>query len=183
MKNIYLLVGPSGSGKTTLAQRMAEFYGMKVVQSYTTRPPRYEGEVGHIFVSDEEFDQLGKMVAYTEYGGYRYGVTQEIVDTYDIYVIDPYGVSYLQSQYTGPKIPIVVWLSATEEQRREHMKHRGDSEEAIQHRLLLDRKEFDHGAYDFVPDLVLPATNRGGRGLAAKADLLATYIRYLEEFC
>ena len=127
--------------------------------------------------------RLGKMVAYTEYGGYRYGVTQEIVDTHDIYVIDPYGVSYFQSQYTGPKMPIVIWLTATEEQRRKQMEERGDSEEAIENRLLLDRKEFDYGAYDFVPDLVLPATNRGQRGLSAKADLLATYIRYLEEFC
>lgn len=178
MKNIYLIVGPSGSGKTTLAQRMADFYGMKVVQSYTTRPPRYEGESGHIFVSDEEFNQLGKMVAYTEYNGYRYGVTEEIVDSHDIYVIDPYGVEYMQSQYTGKKGIVIIWIDASEAVRRERMEKRGDPPEKIEERILLDRKEFDYGAQDFIPDMVLPSS----KSLLKMANVLWVYIQYLENY-
>lgn len=51
MKNIYLIVGPSGSGKTMVANRLEEKYRLKQVLSYTERPPRFEGEGGHTFVS------------------------------------------------------------------------------------------------------------------------------------
>lgn len=53
MKNIYLIVGPSGSGKTMVANRLEEKYRLKQVLSYTERPPRFEGEGGHTFVTPE----------------------------------------------------------------------------------------------------------------------------------
>jgi len=71
---IVLLAGKSGSGKSTVAEILAKKYGMRCASSYTTRKPRFEGEPGHIFVTDEEFDRIdpGEMVAYTEFAGYRY---------------------------------------------------------------------------------------------------------------
>ena len=54
---ILLIVGASGTGKTTVANTLSKMFGMKQIQSYTTRPPRYEGEKGHIFVTDEEFNR------------------------------------------------------------------------------------------------------------------------------
>ena len=62
MKNIYLIVGPSGSGKTMVANRLEEKYRLKQVLSYTERPPRFEGEGGHTFVTPEEFDKLEEPV-------------------------------------------------------------------------------------------------------------------------
>ena len=56
MKNIYCIAGPSGSGKTTIAEELKKRYGMKVLESYTTRAPRYEGETGHIFVTPKKFN-------------------------------------------------------------------------------------------------------------------------------
>ena len=50
---IFLIVGCSGSGKTTITEQLEQKYGLKAIQSYTTRQPRYDGETGHIFVSDE----------------------------------------------------------------------------------------------------------------------------------
>ena len=50
---LFLFVGKSASGKTTVANMLEEKHGHVQVQSYTTRPPRYEGEVGHIFVNDK----------------------------------------------------------------------------------------------------------------------------------
>ena len=58
MKPLYLWVGQSGSGKTTVVNYLEEVYSYKSLQSYTTRPQRYEGETGHIFVTDPEFDEL-----------------------------------------------------------------------------------------------------------------------------
>ena len=77
---IVLLVGPSGSGKTAIANYLHDTYGWNTVQSYTTRPPRYDGEEGHTFVTDEEFDKLTDMIAYTEFDGHRYCATADQID-------------------------------------------------------------------------------------------------------
>ena len=50
-KPLYLFVGKSASGKTTTADLLEKRYGHKQVYSYCTRKPRYEGEIGHIFIS------------------------------------------------------------------------------------------------------------------------------------
>lgn len=155
MKNIYLIIGASGSGKTTVTELLAHDHGLKTVWSYTTRPPRYDGEEGHIFVSEEEFDRLGEMCAYTEYNGYRYGVTSEIIDQNDIYVIDPPGVSYLKQHYKGHKGLVTIFLDISEEIRRKRMEARGDDPEAIERRLEMDRKWFDKSTFDFHIDLVM----------------------------
>ena len=62
--HIFLIVGPSGSGKTTLVGMLEQSCGLTAIESYTTRNPRYSGEKGHIFVSDEEFDQLTDLVGF-----------------------------------------------------------------------------------------------------------------------
>ena len=74
-KFIFLIIGCSGSGKTAITEKLEELYHLKSIQSYTTRPPRYDGETGHIFVSNEEFDELTDYVAYTEFAGFRYCAT------------------------------------------------------------------------------------------------------------
>ena len=99
MKNIYLIVGCSGSGKTTITEQLEQKYGLKSIQSYTTRKPRYDGESGHTFVSDEEFDKLTDMVAYTEFAGNRYCAIAEQVENNDLYIIDPKGVDFFMKSY------------------------------------------------------------------------------------
>lgn len=142
MKNIYCIVGPSGSGKTTISKILGRDYGMKLVESYTTRPPRYPNEEGHIFVSDEEFDALGEMCAYTEYDGHRYGVTPEVIDQNDIYVIDPFGVKYLRKHYHGQKNVVAIRLSVDEDTRMQRMADRGDSSDKIVNRIMQDGRSF-----------------------------------------
>lgn len=103
MKNIYLIVGQSGSGKTTIVNCLEEKYGLKSIQSYTTRPKRSDDETGHIFISDEEYDKLTNIVANTEFCGYRYCVQAEQIDNNDLYVIDSVGVKTLKVLYKGIK--------------------------------------------------------------------------------
>jgi len=76
---------------------------LKQVLSYTERPPRFEGEGGHTFVTPEEFDKLKNLCAYTVFDGHRYGVPAEMVEVSDIYVIDPAGVAYMKEHYSGKK--------------------------------------------------------------------------------
>lgn len=141
MNNLYLIIGPSGSGKTSLAEGLSWKLGMKQVESYTTRSPRYPGETGHIFVSDEEFDKLGEMCAYTEFDGHRYGVTKNILDKSDVYVIDPAGVMYLLDNYSGKPLRY-IWLATSPGVCYERMIHRGDSEEKAKKRIENDSDRF-----------------------------------------
>ena len=174
-ENIYLIAGRSGVGKTTLVENLQKDYGLKPVESYTTRPPRYPGETGHIFVTEEEFDRLGEMVAYTEYNGYRYGVTEDIVNSHDLYVIDPYGIQHLRQHYHGPKKFVVIELRAEEKELVKRMKERGDSEENIRTRLQNDAEKLNLQKYGVKPDLIVNAN-----GIRQTEYTVAEYIRYLK---
>ena len=123
---IFLIVGCSGSGKTTITEQLEQKYGMKSIQSYTTRQPRYNGETGHIFISDEEFDKLTDMVAYTEFAGNRYCATAEQVENNDLYIIDPKGIDFFMKSYKGSKTPKVIFISSDMTTRYERMKSRAE---------------------------------------------------------
>lgn len=128
------LIGASGSGKTTL-QRELERRGWKAVVSYTTRPKRYEGEGGHIFVDKYS----GDGVAYSKFNGYEYWCTQEQLDECDVYVVDWNGIDILKEKGVEG---VVVYIDVSEEERRRRMKLRGDSDEMIESRIENDRKMF-----------------------------------------
>ena len=138
---LYLFVGKSASGKTTVANLLEQKYGLKQVQSYTTRPPRYEGEIGHMFVNDEQFSNLGELVAYTEYNGFRYGTTAEQLDECQIYVVDVPGVETLIERYKTNRKIAILYFSANICTRINRMRNRCDSDSNIISRLLQDEKE------------------------------------------
>lgn len=159
LKNIYLIVGPSGSGKTTLAEALARDYGLKTVWSYTTRPKRYPEEEGHFFVTNEEFNNLGELCAYTEYNGFRYGVTSDVIDQSDIYVIDPPGVCYMMEHYKGPKRIVTIGLEISETVRALRMMKRGDTIPDILRRIEVDAEWFNPKKLGFVYGTTISALN------------------------
>ena len=126
MNNIFLIVGCSGSGKTTITEQLEQRYGLKSIQSYTTRAKRSENETGHIFVSDKEFDKLTNLVGYTEFAGNRYCATAEQVENNDLYIIDPKGVDFFMESYKGSKTPKVIFISSDMTTRYERMKSRAE---------------------------------------------------------
>lgn len=156
MKNIYLIVAPSGAGKTTVTEVLESTYGLKSIKSYTTRSPRFEGETGHIFVSDEEFDKLTDIVAYTEFCGNenRYCATAEQVEESDLYVIDPKGIEFFRQHYNGSKQIKVIYIESDMTTRYERMKQRAENSgstylEAVDYslkRIVNDASEF----YDYI---------------------------------
>ena len=132
MSNIFLIVGRSGSGKTSIVEYIQQnFKNLTSIESYTTRPPRYEGETGHIFVSDEEFDQLADLVGYTEFAGYRYAATSQQVEENTFYVIDPAGIEYFINNYKGDKTVHIIVIDAPTTTRFMRMWKRNGAWEAI----------------------------------------------------
>lgn len=139
-KPLFLFVGKSSSGKTTIADILESQYGLVQTRSYTTRPPRYENEIGHTFVSNKEFDQLENIVAYTEYNGFRYCATAEQIDNVSIYVVDIPGVSTLLDKYQTERPIVIFYFDTSVCTRIERMMERHDSDMAIVSRLYTDER-------------------------------------------
>lgn len=142
MNNIYLIVGESGSGKTAIVTLLEKLHNLKSIQSYTTRPPREENEIGHTFVSIDEFEKLTDMVAFTEFCGNKYCATKEQVDKNDLYVIDPNGIDYFRKAYHGNKGIKTIYISSPIHTRVERMEQRGDEFSKIMERIVNDFDEF-----------------------------------------
>ena len=142
-KPLFLLIGKSASGKTTIADMLSTQHDCKQVSSYTTRPPRYDGEIGHIFVDEEEFSSLGELAAYTYYNGNHYGTTFQQLEECNIYVIDIPGAEDLLKKFEdNPRQICIIYFDATVYTRIRRMIDRGDSDESIVARLLQD-EEYD----------------------------------------
>ena len=144
-KPFILLVGASGTGKTTIANKLHSMCGLKTLDSFTDRPPRYPEENGHIFVSKEKMDNIlhnSKIVAFTEYNRHRYCATESQVEENDIYIIDPYGVDWFVKNYSGHKNIKLVYLKNSNSIRFNRMLDRGDSVSYASEKLEEDAVAF-----------------------------------------
>lgn len=113
-KVFILLTGPSGSGKTTVANKLYQKYGMTQIYSYTTRLKRGKDDEEHTFVTDKQFDKLKDIISYTEYNGFRYGITRSQVDNNDIFVVDVPGIRSFLRNYDGDKRVVIICLESSE---------------------------------------------------------------------
>ena len=111
-KPLFCILGASASGKSTLVQKLEIELNMKQIASYTPRPPRYDGEAGHTFVTDEEFQNLNDIVAYNYYLNNHYGVTSQQIDdeAHDLYVVDQTGLNELKEKYKGDRKIYSVYI-------------------------------------------------------------------------
>ena len=176
MKNIYLIVGASGSGKTSLVTELEKRYGYKSIPSYTTRPPRHESELGHTFVTKEEFDKLENIVAYTEYDNNFYAATSEQVNNYDLYVIDPAGIKYFKENFVGAKGVVIIYLKSPLTVRMERMEQRNGFDEAL-NRVKKDIIVFKDA--ELIADKVF--VNDEDTNISELADEVAQFIKAWEE--
>ena len=185
-KPLFLFVGRSASGKTTMADLLEDQYEYKQVQSYTTRQPRYDGEIGHTFITEDEFNKLENIVAYTFYNNAHYGTTAQQLDECLIYVVDVPGVETLLERYKNDRPIVVIYFDTTVYTRITRMIDRHDSDMAIIARLLQDEKDDWHHRLDA---LVWHHANINGKNVnlhsvnanGDKADVLKMVLHYMQQ--
>ena len=170
---VVLLVGKSGSGKTAVTQEL-ERRGYKSVASYTSRPPRYQREPGHIFVTAEEVMSLDNIVAYTFFDGNHYAATQAQVDQSDLYVIDPKGVKFFNRTYKGKRFPIVVNIDVPLHVRIWRMLRRGDKLADVIRRVRHDKTAFDCGQFPF------PSISVQNKDIRETVEAIEKYARLID---
>ena len=135
-KPLILVIGKSGSGKNYIVDKICDDFSKKNTISRTTRKPRYEGEKGHLFVSNEQADkEFSNAIAKTIFCGNRYYTLKEDLDKSDIYIIDRDGVYSMQNSNIDF---ITVYLKVSLINRIKNMRKRGDKVLDIFKRVIND---------------------------------------------
>lgn len=136
------IVGASGSGKTTIARSLGKD-GYNIIQSYTTRPRRYDGEWGHEFIEnyypvyvndsfvglenpkDEKYIDIDDMVAYFIGHDYCYFTTREqfLDNKVNIYIVDELGAKQVHDNIQDMKV-LTIFLQCDEDVRLERLRSR-----------------------------------------------------------
>lgn len=155
------VMAESSAGKDTLVNKLCEKTGYRQLISYSTRPRRINEGDTHIFVTEEDYQEMfeaGQVAAYTEINGCRYWCTVDQLYSTDIYVIDPLGVEVLK-QLNLPNLRIVsVYINVPEEIRKQRAKSRGDDMSVYRSRSLSERQQFRDMKKNMVVDYVIPNT-------------------------
>lgn len=141
----FLVLGRTGSGKTSIVRAVCERMRLKQVVSYTTRPMRESEKVwsDHIFITDSEVAQYeNNIAAYTEIDGNKYFVTYDIIDSSDIYVIDPAGLDSLKIKCKDRYEFVEIYIRTPQKIAEERAKLRGDKVKIFQQRWISENQQF-----------------------------------------
>jgi len=145
-----ILIGESGSGKSTILELLCE-RGYKKAINYTTRLPRGE-EIGKntdmIFISKGEFESLweeNKLLQRAEFNNEYYGLSIDSLsdDVVCISIVD--SIKDIKDKIREIKSKVktkVFYIYVPHEERIKRMRKRGDSEETIQTKLMIDEEKF-----------------------------------------
>jgi guanylate kinase len=153
------IMAESAAGKDTLVNQLCEKTNYRQLISYTTRPRRVNEGDTHIFVTEEDYQEMLKVnqvAAYTKINGYKYWSTIDQLYLTDIYVIDPFGVETLK-KLNLPNLKIVtIYVNVPEEVRKERAMARGDDINTYRSRSLSERQQFRDMKKNMDVDYVIP---------------------------
>ena len=159
---LVVISSPSGAGKTTLARMVADSQKLVFSVSYTTRAPRHgerEG-VDYKFVTDDEFSRMVERQEFAEWAtvhGNRYGtaihtVNRALEDGTDyLFDIDWQGGRQIRQQWPAQSVLVFILPPSMAELERRLRRRATESQEAIQRRLAMAKRELEHyGDYDYL---------------------------------
>lgn len=160
--HLYVLSGPSGVGKgTTLKEVLKRVDNLTFSTSVTNRAPR-PGEVDgvdYFFKTDEEFEKIkasGGFLEHVEKYGNKYGtpmftIEKKLSAGVDV-LLDIETVGALKVKRSFPEATLIFITISNQKLIEERLRNRGsDTEEEIQARLALKRKEYESvDEYDYI---------------------------------
>lgn len=140
------LLGKTASGKDFLVNKLCERAGLKQLVSYTTRERRINEGDTHIFITDEQYQQLqdeGQIAAFTQIGQYKYCCTIDQLYENDVYVIDYRGLKHLR-ELNLPELRLVTVFINVPDDVREYraLNQRGDDKAKFRARSFAEREQF-----------------------------------------
>lgn len=144
----FIVLGRSASGKDALAARLGG-YGLKVLKTYTDRPCRGPSDKdAHVFVKPEDVGSYGDRCLEACFGGHRYFARKADVETSDVLILEPSGMSEVCGLYPDEIFYVldVVPADPAEADRRYMSRFKGLSDEELEAektRLAGRRKEED----------------------------------------
>jgi guanylate kinase len=160
---LMLVSSPGGAGKTSLSRRLvADFAGMTLSISATTRPPRPGEEEGreYAFKSREQFEAMiaaGELLEWAEVNGHLYGTPKAPVMAAleagrDVmFDIDWQGARQVAEQAPDDSVRVYILPPTWSDLSRRLHARAQDSEAVITQRLALGRREVAHwNEYDYV---------------------------------
>ena len=140
-KNI-IIIGPAASGKDTLRKRL-EKKGFIYCKPFTTRPKRKdETDDDYFFVTNEEFDnysQNGQFAVKSIYNGWKYGITKQLMETCNLFVMTPEYISDIDAEFLGNSF--IIYLNPGLDTRIERLCSRNDVDDVLR-RIESDEVQF-----------------------------------------
>jgi len=145
-----ILIGESGSGKTTILNEL-EKMGFKKAKNHTTRPKRKtDDELNEYkFLTKEEFNKMwdeGKLLQRAEFNNEFYGISTDSLKPNIACVSITDSVKDIKKRVEELKIKDVdiktFYIYVPQEERINRMLKRGDSADAINKRLEIDKEKF-----------------------------------------
>lgn len=145
-----ILIGESGSGKTTILNKLVE-KGYEKAINHTTRLPR-DGELEsgeYKFITKEEFNKMwdnGELLQRAEFNNEYYGISTSSLKDNVVCISIVNSVKDIKNRAKELKLENVsiktIYVYVEEAERIRRMKNRGDTNESIQTRLVIDREKF-----------------------------------------
>lgn len=159
-KTIVTVAGRTAAGKSVIAKKLAQKLGLKVLKSYTTRPPRPEEvenpeQSDHIFISNEEYDKLEDIAAETTINGNRYCTTINLLKDCDFYIIDPLGIKYLKEKCGKDFRFVQFYIYAGEDHRRLRFTARSKDTKEFEERNRAEAAQFDDYEKNHEYDIII----------------------------
>ena len=145
-----ILIGESGSGKTTILNEL-EKRGFKKAINHTTRPKRKtDDELNEYkFLTKDEFNKMwndGELLQRAEFNNEFYGISTDSLKPNIACVSITDSVKDIKKRVEELEIKDVdiktFYIYVPEEERVSRMLKRGDSKEAINKRLEIDKEKF-----------------------------------------
>ena len=160
-----ILIGESGSGKTTILNELVK-KGYEKAINHTTRAPR-ENEIEsgeYKFITKDEFNKMwdnGELLQRAEFNNEYYGISTSSLKDNVVCISIVNSVKDIKNRAKELGLENIdiktIYLYVNEEERIRRMRKRGDSEESINNRLIIDREKFKEAKS--VSDFVLENIN------------------------